>query len=120
MPAPKPVKNLKIPGVTPPETTCQDKNCPWHGTLRIRGVILEAVVEKVRAQRTAVVVHEYLHYDSKYKRYEKRRRKIHVHKPDCIRVSSGDVVVIGECRPISKTVRFSIVGVVRRAGESSG
>lgn len=120
VPAFKTVKNLKIPGVTPPSTVCQDRNCPWHGTLRIRGVILEGIVEKVKASRTAVVIHEYLHYDPKYKRYEKRRRKIHAHKPDCLSVSPGDVVVIGECRPIAKTVRFSIIGVAKKAGETNG
>ncbi|MEM0340917.1 MAG: 30S ribosomal protein S17 [Acidilobaceae archaeon] len=120
MPAFKVVKNLKIPGVAPPESVCQDENCPWHGTLRIRGTILRGTIEKVKAEKMAVVVHKYLYYNPKYKRYEKRRKKIHAHKPDCIKVNPGDMVIIGECRPIAKTVRFSIVGVVKKTGENSG
>ncbi|RLI38599.1 30S ribosomal protein S17, partial [Candidatus Bathyarchaeota archaeon] len=31
--------------IKPPEgPPCDDKNCPFHGTLRIRGKILEGVV----------------------------------------------------------------------------
>ncbi len=116
MPAFKKVKNLKIPGVNPPEKTCDDPNCPWHGTLRVRGVILEGVVEKFRAQRTAVVRHDYIYYVKKYKRYEKRSKKIHAHVPPCIDVKEGDVVVIGETRPIAKTVKFVVLGVKKRAG----
>lgn len=115
MPAYKQVKNLKIPGVRPPSEICSDPNCPWHGTLRVRGVLLEGVVVKAKAKRTVVVSHEYLHYDEKYKRYERRRKKIHAHLPDCVKVAPGARVVIGECRPIAKTVKFVVLGV-REAG----
>jgi len=53
MPAPNKVKALQIPGVRPPTTTCDDPNCPWHGSLRVRGVLLEGVVEKLKANKTA-------------------------------------------------------------------
>ena len=111
MPAPKTVKNLKVPGVRPPERTCNDPNCPWHGSIRVRGILLEGTVVKTRAKRTVVIRHEYLHYNPKYKRYEKRSRKIHAHLPDCIDINIGDVVIIGETRPISKTVKFVVLGV---------
>lgn len=111
MPAPKAVKNLKIPGVEPPSEKCDDPNCPWHGSLRVRGILLEGVVEKVRAKRMVVVRHVYLYYDRKYKRYARRSKKIHAHLPDCISVKPGDVVVIGETRPIAKTVKFTVLGV---------
>ncbi|MCE4620746.1 MAG: 30S ribosomal protein S17 [Desulfurococcales archaeon] len=111
MPAQKTVKNLKIPGVKPPEKVCNDPNCPWHGRARVRGVILEGTVVKARAKRTVVVRHEYLYYDPKYKRYERRSKKIHAHLPDCIEVKPGDLVVVGETRPISKTVKFVVLGV---------
>ena len=114
MPAFRAVKNLKIPGVEPPKRQCNDPNCPWHGTLRVRGVLLEGVVEKARAKRMVVVRHTYLYYDRKYKRYERRSKKIHAHLPDCIDVKPGDVVVIGETRPISKTVKFVVLGVKKR------
>jgi len=113
VPAFKQVKNLKIPGVEPPKRVCDDPKCPWHGTVRVRGVILEGVVEKFRAQRTAVVRHDYIHYVRKYKRYERRSSKIHAHVPPCIDVKEGDVVVIGETRPLAKTVKFVVLGVKR-------
>ncbi|MCE4604106.1 MAG: 30S ribosomal protein S17 [Aeropyrum sp.] len=111
MPKFKQVKNLRVPGVEPPKSVCNDPNCPWHGTARVRGVLLEGRVEKNRARRMAVIRHEYLYYDRKYKRYERRSRKLHAHLPDCISVKEGDLVVIGETRPISKTVKFVVLGV---------
>jgi len=114
VPAMKEVKNLKVPGVEPPRERCSDPHCPWHGTLRVRGVILEGIVEKARAKRMVVIRHNYLYYDKKYRRYERRSKKIHAHLPDCIKVREGDIVVIGETRPISKTVKFVVLGVKRR------
>lgn len=104
------VKNVGIPGVNPPEKTCNDENCPFHGTLRVRGIILEGRIVKFKAQRTAVFEREYLYYDKKYKRYERRRSRIHVHVPPCLDVKEGDVVVIGETRPIAKSVAFVVLG----------
>ncbi len=114
MPAKKEVKNLKIPGVEPPRDKCSDPNCPWHGSLRVRGMLVEGVVVRARAKRMVVVRHDYLYYDRKYKRYERRSSKIHAHLPDCIKVSEGDRVVIGETRPLAKTVKFVVLGVARR------
>ncbi len=111
MPAFKLVKNLKVPGVEPPREACKDPNCPWHGTLKVRGLILEGFVEKAKARKMAVVRHDYLYYSEKYKRYERRMSKIHAHIPECIKVEPGQKVVIGECRPIAKTVKFVVLGV---------
>ena len=61
-------------------------------------------------QRTVTVLHEWLHYDKKYKRYERRRRKLHAHCPPCIEVKPGDKVIIAECRPLAKTVSFVVIG----------
>ncbi|MCY0868807.1 MAG: 30S ribosomal protein S17 [Desulfurococcus sp.] len=111
------VNNIGIPGVQPPEKTCSDPKCPWHGNLKVRGVILTGVVVKKRMHRTVVVRHEYLHYVKKYMRYEKRHKNIHAHLPPCIDVSEGDTVIIGETRPLAKTVSFVVLGVARRGGE---
>jgi len=109
----KPIKILKIPGVEPPKESCNDPECPWHGTLRVRGIILEGVVLKAKAHKMVVVGHDYLKYDSKYKRYERRRKKIHARLPPCIRVEIGEHVVIGECRPLAKTIKFVVLGIKR-------
>ncbi|MCX8196454.1 MAG: 30S ribosomal protein S17 [Acidilobaceae archaeon] len=111
MPAPSQLKELKIPGVKPPAESCSDRNCPWHGSLRVRGVLLEGVVVKYKAQKMAVISHEYLKYDEKYKRYERRRKKIHARVPPCVKVEVGQRVIIGETRPLAKTVRFVTLGV---------
>ncbi|MCD6369209.1 MAG: 30S ribosomal protein S17 [Thermoproteales archaeon] len=103
-------RNIGIPGVKAPERECDDPYCPFHGKLPVRGLILEGVVVSTRMSKTVVVRRDYLHYDKKYKRYERRRSKIHAHLPPCIDVKEGDTVIIGECRPISKTVAFVVIG----------
>ncbi len=102
-------RHVGIPGLKPPSKSCNDPLCPWHGTLPVRGKILEGKVVSTRMQRTITILHEYLLYIPKYKRYERRRRKIHAHLPPCIEVKEGDVVIIGETRPLSKTVHFVVL-----------
>lgn len=115
------VKNVGIPGLKPPEKTCNDPKCPWHGFIKVRGVVLKGTVVKSSMQKTVVVRHEHLHYVSKYMRYERRRRSIHAHNPPCINAKVGDEVIIGETRPLAKTVAFVVLQVVKKPiGESSG
>jgi len=116
----KRVNNVGIPGLTPPEKMCDDPKCPWHGYVKVRGQILRGIVVKARMQRTVVVRHEYVHYVKKYKRYERRRKHIHAHNPPCINAKEGDEVIIGETRPLAKTVAFVVLQVIKRSGESSG
>ncbi|MGC8609738.1 MAG: 30S ribosomal protein S17 [Thermoplasmata archaeon] len=92
-----------------PEKECNDPNCPFHGNLKVHGQIIEGIVKSAKMMKTVVVVREYLHYDKKYERYEKRRRKYHAHVPDCITVKEGDKVKIMECRPLAKTVSFVVI-----------
>jgi len=63
-------------------------------------------------QRTIVVRRDYLHYVPKYNRYEKRHRNISVHCSPAFSVKEGDIVVIGECRPLCKTVSFNVLKVI--------
>lgn len=51
---------------------------------------------------------DYLHWIRKYKRFEKRHRNIPVHCSPAFRVREGDLVTMGECRPLSKTVSTSV------------
>jgi len=104
-------RNIGIPGIEPPQKTCNDPLCPWHGHIKVRGLILEGVVVKAKMEKTVVVEREYLHYNRKYRRYEKRRSKIHAHLPPCIEVREGDRVIIGETRPLAKTVHFVVLAV---------
>ncbi len=92
-----------------PKKTCNDPNCPYHGTLKVRGILLEGRVVSAKMNKAAVIMREYLHYVKKYRRYERRRSRITVYVPPCIDVFEGDEVVAGECRPISKTISFVVV-----------
>jgi len=102
-------RNIGIPWIKQPTKECSDPNCPFHGTLPIRGILLEGTVVSKKMKNTVVVRHDYLFYDKKYRRYERRRKKIHAHLPPCIDVEVGDKVIIGECRPLSKTVAFVVL-----------
>jgi len=96
--------------VKEPERECNDPNCPWHGHLKVRGVVLRGVVVSTAMQKTVVVERQRLHYLPKYERYEKRTSRYKAHLPPCIDVKKGDEVIIMECRPLSKTKHFVVVG----------
>jgi len=104
------VRNIGIPYVLPPVAVCDDLLCPWHGHLKIRLKLLEVTVEKVRMHKAAVVTHEWVHYISKYNRYERRRRRMRVRVPECIEVKPGDKVIIAETRLLSKTIAWVVIG----------
>lgn len=95
--------------VTPPEKTCNDKNCPFHGHLKVRGQIITGVVVSDKMKKSVVVERNYLRYIKKYERYERRRSRIFAHNPECISAKVGDRVKIMECRPISKGKSFVVV-----------
>ncbi|MDD1775010.1 MAG: 30S ribosomal protein S17 [Methanobacterium sp.] len=97
--------------VTEPKTKCEDPNCPFHGELPVRGQILEGIVTSDKAERTITVERSFYKFIRKFERYEKRKSKIHVHKPDCIDLNVGDAVKIAECRPLSKTKHFVVIEV---------
>lgn len=107
---------IRYPGLKPPERACNDPKCPWHGNLKVRGGLLEGVVVKTRMKRVVVVERNYLIYDRKYMRYERRRSKIHAYQPPCIDVEPGDTVLIGETRPLAKSVAWVVLGVIKRGG----
>jgi len=92
-----------------PEEKCSSKECPFHGNLKIRGKIFEGIVVSLAPRNTAIIERRYLKFIPKYERYERRRKKISVHKPDCIKLNKGDRVRFAECRPISKTKRHVII-----------
>lgn len=97
--------------VQEPKEKCDDPNCPFHGTLPVRGQILDGIVTSNKAERTITVERSFYKFIRKYERYEKRKSKITAHKPDCIQVNIGDVVKIAECRPLSKTKHFVVLEV---------
>lgn len=97
-----------------PEKECDDEKCPFHGKLKIRGKILEGKVVSTRAQKTAIVERNYLHYVPKYERYERRHSRIVAYNPECINAKEGNLVRIAECRPLNKTKSFVVVEILKR------
>ena len=97
----------------PPQKTCSDEYCPWHGKLPIRGKIIEGIVVSSKALKTAIVRIDYLHYYPKYERHERRHSRIAAYNPDCIDAKEGDKVKIAECRPLSKTKHFVVIEVLK-------
>src|SRR3989344_1813039 len=108
----KTAKNIGLK-VELPTKECNDKNCPFHSTQKVRGRILECTVTKTDPFKSATAIFERIHQLPKYERYEKRRSKIRVHNPPCINAQPGDKVVVAETRPISKTKNFVIIEVLK-------
>lgn len=99
--------------VKEPENKCEDENCPFHGTLSIRGRTFIGKVIAARAHKTATIEWGRIRFIQKYERYEKRRTRIKAHNPECIDAKEGDKVKIAECKPLSKTKKFVIIEVLK-------
>lgn len=109
------VRNVGLGFKTPKEAiegTYIDKKCPFTGNVSIRGRILTGIVASKKMKRTIVIRRDYLHHIKKYNRFEKRHKNLSAHLSPCFRdVNLGDVVTVGQCRPLSKTVRFNVLKV---------
>lgn len=106
----KKAKNIGIE-VKLPSKACEDKHCPFHGKISLRGKILVGQIIKTNVHKTAILEFSRLHFIPKYERYEKRRTKLKVHNPTCINAKKGDKVTVMETKPISKTKNFVIIEV---------
>jgi small subunit ribosomal protein S17 len=111
-------KNIGLE-VKAPARVCEDPNCPFHGSLKIRGKILTGKVVSVSAKNLAVVQRESTQFNKKYLRYLKKRHKLHAHLSPCFDLKLGDIATVAECRPISKTVSFVVVDRARE-GTTAG
>ena len=91
------------------ETNYVDKKCPFTGDVAIRGRILKGLVISTKMKRTVIIRRDYLHYIRKYRRFEKHHENIAAHCTPAFSVKEGDIVTVGQCRPLSKTIRFNVV-----------
>jgi len=107
----KPVIKARDIGVEvlAPEEGCNDPACPFHGTLSVRGQILNGIVVSSKMDKTAIVQREVKRFIQKYERFEKRTHNYAVHNPPCLNVQRGDIVKIMECRPLSKSKSFVVI-----------
>ena len=89
--------------------TYVDKKCPFTGNVSIRGRILKGlVISAGKMKNTIVIRRDYLRFVSKYRRFEKRHKNVAAHCSPCFEnVKEGDIMTVGQCRPLSKTVRFN-------------
>ena len=94
------------------EEKCIDKNCPFHGKLRVRGRTFTGTVVSDKMTKTVTIEIVRKLYVPKYERYEKKKKKIHVHNPICINAVKDVKVKIMECKPLSKTKKFVIIKVL--------
>jgi len=70
--------------------------------------------------RTIVIHRNYLHFINKYQRYQKRHGSLAVHCSPAFEPHKGDEVIIGQCRPLSKTVRYNVLEVVKKSANLVG
>jgi small subunit ribosomal protein S17 len=103
--------------VPEPEAACDDANCPFHGSLSVRGQTLEGTVASTDMDKTVIVEREYDVRVPKYDRYMKRRSRVPAHHPPCLDLSVGDRVRIAETRPLSKTKAHVVVERLAADGE---
>ena len=106
-------RNIGI-DVKQPAVSCSDINCPFHGSIRLRGKIFKGRIIKADFNRTATIEFPFNYYIPKYERYEKRRTRIRVHNPACINAKLGDNVTAMECKPLSKSKSFVIIEVNKK------
>jgi small subunit ribosomal protein S11e len=111
----KPMRYIKKVGlgIKTPDSAIEgnyvDKKCPFTGNVSIRGRILTGLVRSTKMKRTIIVRRDYLHYITKYRRFEKRHKNLAAHCSPAFPVKDGDIVTVGQCRPLSKTVRFNVI-----------
>ena len=107
------VKNIGLEAKQP-EKECQDRKCPWHGKLPVRGRVFQGeVIRKFPGKIT--VQFERMVKIPKYERYEKRKTNIHARVPDCMKDKFviGDLVQVSETRPVSKMIHFVLNDIIK-------
>lgn len=70
--------------------------------------------DKMNKSIVVLVARQIMH--PKYKKYIRRTTKIHAHD-ESNQAKTGDTVIIRECRPISKTKRWTLHEVTQKVSE---
>ena len=105
-------RKIGVPGVNIPKMKeCNDKFCPFHGTTRIRGKITQGIVVSKKSRNTVIIRQDYVQFIKKYQRYKRKNSRLACHLPECLshEIEIGDMVKVGESRPISKTKSFIVL-----------
>jgi small subunit ribosomal protein S17 len=91
------------------KTAVKDAKCPFTGGLKLRGKTFTGIVVSKDTHRTTKVEWSRRLFLKKYERFMISKTKVAAHNPEVIDAQIGDVVIIAECRPLSKTKRFVII-----------
>lgn len=88
--------------------------------LRLKLIFLRGVVLSNKMARTVILRRDYLHYIKKYNRFEKRHHNLPAHlSPAFSRTRIGDIVTVGQCKKLSKTVLFNVIRVEKKRVEGN-
>tara|TARA_Y100000310_G_C20148505_1_gene563572 strand:+ start:91 stop:438 length:348 start_codon:yes stop_codon:yes gene_type:complete len=92
---------------------------PKTREIKTRGRTFQGVVIKKLPGRVTIEFERMLRVP-KYERYEKRKTKLHARNPSEIEseVEVGDLIQVGETRPISKTIHFIVTKIIRKKSEA--
>jgi len=90
---------------------CNDKKCPIHGKVSVRGNLFTGVVTSTKPSKTAIIKRTIVKHVPKYERYKKSKSKIYAYNPECINAKEDDIVKVGETRKLSKTKSFVVLAV---------
>lgn len=93
----------------PAKVDVEDKNSPFHGTLKVHGRSIVGVVISDKMNKTVSLEWKRRIYIPKYERYMIKTSKIKAHNPAEIDAKEGDTVRVMQCRPISKLKHFVVV-----------
>ncbi len=77
---------------------------------------IQGVVASDKGDKTIKVVVNYQMKHEKYGKYLKRRTVLHAHD-EKNEAREGDLVEIGECRPLSRTKHHRLLRIVQKAPE---
>lgn len=108
----------KEPTLVEKNYNCTDKDCPIHGSLKVRGRLFEGVIKK-KFPRRIMIEFERMIYVKKYERYSKSKTRIHSRIPQCMEkeIKVGDLVWVQECRPLSKIVHSVFIKKIKSSSE---
>ncbi len=101
--------NKEIFGIKEPKKECTDKKCPFHGKINVNKKSFVGTVVSAKMHNSVVIEWGRKIKIPKYERYTKKKTRIVVHSPECIKVEEGDKVKVFATRPLSKTVHHVIV-----------
>jgi small subunit ribosomal protein S17 len=105
-------KNIGIETTNKPKEVFDHKDA-HSGTLKVHGRTFTGKVVSDKMQKTVSVEWTRKIYLKKYERYAFKKTKVKAHNPPSMDAKMGDMVVIMETRPLSKTKNFTVIEVLK-------